>query len=575
MIIEIGSGLKTFKTLKFRRGLNILVSEKHKTSGSRDSRNGTGKTSLVELLHFLFQVRPSKKDDFHKEELLFKIFYAIFIDKVTSHKVARESTHSKDKVYLDEEAIKAETLQAAFSQKWFGLSSEVTSEKYTPKFGALFSFFVRKDRNGGFEKPTLNASQQKPWDSQINIAYLLGFDWRLIQKLQFLKDQKKQVDALLNMIKEGYFSDTSLDLNKMVARRDILDGDIDRKREEIASFQILDGYEEYETEANKLTQEISMLNDQNLYDLKLIEDIDTSLVEVKDIEEVDLKALYAQAQIYFGEQVKKRLEDVKLFHKQITKNRKIQLSKEKQDAQQRIKERRESSEVLQSSLKAKMDILKSHIAFERMAALQSDLNRLEAEYHDIAIQIPKLRDCQMKKEHLRREILEQIDLIGNDVQEREEERTFATKAFAEVSRYLYAESGMLSLGKSSREGGLEIGIEIKAGKSGGKNHMQIFCFDWVLAQAAKRQDKFPGFLVHDSHIFDGVDGRQIGLALRYAQEKCKSLGIQYIVSLNSDDLDKIKSAERESGEKIFDPTDFVMDTRLSDEEAGGLFGIRF
>jgi|GEM_PF-4883436 len=37
----------------------------------------------------------------------------------------------------------------------------------------------------------------------------------------------------------------------------------------------------------------------------------------------------------------------------------------------------------------------------------------------------------------------------------------------------------------------------------------------------KQQDKFPGFLVHDSHIFDGVDGRQIGLALRFAQEKCE------------------------------------------------------
>lgn len=105
--------------------------------------------------------------------------------------------------------------------------------------------------------------------------------------------------------------------------------------------------------------------------------------------------------------------------------------------------------------------------------------------------------------------------------------------------------------------------------------MQVFCFDWLLVETSKRQNRFLGFSVHDSHIFDGVDGRQIGRTLSFAQKKCDELGVQYIVAMDSDDLQKIKQEEETCEEKIFDPTDFIMETRLSNDETGGLFGIRF
>ena len=123
--------------------------------------------------------------------------------------------------------------------------------------------------------------------------------------------------------------------------------------------------------------------------------------------------------------------------------------------------------------------------------------------------------------------------------------------------------------------GLSIETDIVGKKSGGKNHMQVFCFDWLLVEAALKQDRFPGFLIHDSHIFDGVDGRQIALALQLAQQKCERLGVQYIVAMNSDDLQKIEYESYDDGEAEFDPYQYVMNTKLTDEPQGGLFGIRF
>ena len=79
----------------------------------------------------------------------------------------------------------------------------------------------------------------------------------------------------------------------------------------------------------------------------------------------------------------------------------------------------------------------------------------------------------------------------------------------------------------------------------------------------------PGFLIHDSHLFDGVDGRQLISALKVGAETAQELGFQYIVTMNEDDAFK----ETVDG---FNLSDHVLATELTDAmEDGGLFGFRF
>jgi uncharacterized protein YydD (DUF2326 family) len=75
--------------------------------------------------------------------------------------------------------------------------------------------------------------------------------------------------------------------------------------------------------------------------------------------------------------------------------------------------------------------------------------------------------------------------------------------------------------------------------------------------------------VHDSHLFDGVDGRQLISALKVGAETAKALGFQYIVTMNEDDALK----ETING---FDVKEYILPVVLTDaKEDGGLFGIRF
>jgi uncharacterized protein YydD (DUF2326 family) len=552
MIIELTSTLATFKPLRFKNGLNILVAERHETSGPKETRNGTGKTSFIELVHYLLSEKRNADDDFHKPEIIGAEFCGKFSDSSSELLICKKSNPKADDLNEDDSA-----------------------QTYGPKFGALLAYFVRKERSGGFASPKMNSSSQQDWDSQVSLSYLLGFDWRLPQKLQVKKDQKKDADTLAKMIKNGYLTDGALDVNKMQARLDLLDTEIDGKRQEVASASVVDGYRQHEVTANELTSRIRDLNEANLEDLDLVESIDLALKEVEDASAADLKSVYEQAGIFFSDQVRKRFEQVEAFHRQVAKNRELHLRREMKNAQERLASRRTGINRLQDSLKDKLALLRSGMAIERLTLLQSDLNRLEAEQADLRKQIPRFRDVEEDRKRLGREIGDLVDLIGQDIIEREVARKFAVQIFGETSKFLYDEPGQLILGKSKGVAGFSIETDIIGKKSGGKNHMQVFCFDWLLVEAAKRNDRFPGFLIHDSHIFDGVDGRQIGLALKLARSKCEKLGVQYIVAMNSDDLQKIKNEEEVSGEAIFDPSEYIMDTRLSDEPGGGLFGIRF
>ena len=106
-------------------------------------------------------------------------------------------------------------------------------------------------------------------------------------------------------------------------------------------------------------------------------------------------------------------------------------------------------------------------------------------------------------------------------------------------------------------------------RSKGIKNMQIFCFDMMLMRLCSKRDIGPGFLIHDSHLFDGVDGRQLISALKLASRLSDKLKFQYIVTMNEDDAFK----EKLEG---FSIDDHVLAIRLSDSTLdGGLYGVRF
>jgi len=79
----------------------------------------------------------------------------------------------------------------------------------------------------------------------------------------------------------------------------------------------------------------------------------------------------------------------------------------------------------------------------------------------------------------------------------------------------------------------------------------------------------PGFLIHDSTIYDGVDERQRAEALELAASESRAYGFHYICTLNSD---YVPRNEFSSGYRIED----YIRLRLTDADVTGcLMGVRF
>jgi uncharacterized protein YydD (DUF2326 family) len=214
-----------------------------------------------------------------------------------------------------------------------------------------------------------------------------------------------------------------------------------------------------------------------------------------------------------------------------------------------------------------MGILQSHGALDQFAKLQSELATQEAKTEATRQQFAAVQQLEGQKSELEFE-RRQLELrLRQDYQEQEATLSHAILVFGKFSSALYEEAGNLTIDASTN--GPQFDVTIRGEKSKGISNMQIFCFDMMLMQICSEKHIGPGFLVHDSHLFDGVDERQVAKALQLAEKAARDLNFQYIVTMNSDAIPR----DLPDG---FYLNDYIVPVRLTDAtEEGGLFGTRF
>ena len=116
-----------------------------------------------------------------------------------------------------------------------------------------------------------------------------------------------------------------------------------------------------------------------------------------------------------------------------------------------------------------------------------------------------------------------------DMKERTTQRNKAITAFGEFSSYLYNEFGTLLINLDVN--GFEFGIDIpRFIKSRYWKHESIL-YDLTHAKIWSKKKHSPGFTIHDSMVFDGVDERQRAGALQLAKITSEKEGFQYICTL--------------------------------------------
>jgi len=587
MIHTICSDLNTFKTLTFRPGLNILLADKSEGATDRQSRNGAGKTSFVELIHYLFGGRADKDNIFRSPALLPWSFEARIDVGSSLVEVARSGTKpSRIRVQGDTSGwpvppvldpktgdfvFTNDQWRALLGAVFFGLRYDLDideRQRFRPSFRSLFPYFARRQNSGGLLAPTQQSSKQQLWDQQVATTYLLGMDAGISQEFQEVRTQEKAMTELRKATKEGslgHYFGKSADFRTRLA---IAEARARRLAEQIASFNVVPEYAEFEREASTLTRDISIMNDENTTDRELILQLRGAIDSEHTPAVESLERLYREAGVILPGTVNRRFDEVSDFHNAVVQNRRAHLTSEIDAAEVRIYERNRKREQLDGRRRQIMTILRSGGALEHYSRLQEEAGRAQAETEDLRFRLATAERIESTKVELEIERARLLKALQNDLHERQSAISEAILTFEELSNALYEKEGSLTI--CATPNGPAVEVRIDSQRSKGITNMQIFCYDLMLVDLATRRGMGPGFLIHDSHLFDGVDERQVAKALQLGADHAASVGYQYIVTMNSDAL------PRDGFRDGFDVNSFIVPTRLTDEtDTGGLFGIRF
>lgn len=581
MIHRLYSDLPTFKELRFTKGLNILLAEKSEGATKRHTRNRAGKSSMVKMVHFLLGSN-AKKDSLFRTPAIADYEFCMEFDLAGKRTIVQRRGAKASPLAVEGDfstwLVKPRLRDGRYwisNRNWrlvlgvlmFGL--EDYQESWTPTFRSMISYFARRERSGGMHVPVKQSEKQATADQQVNLSYLLGLDWTIPLAWQRVRDREKNLTELKKSLKEGSFGQIIDKASNLKTQVVVVEDRVNRLKDQVATFKVVDEYHNLEQEASRITTDLSALADENTLDQRYISDLERAMAEETPPSPPDLQRLYREAGVALPDLVQRRFEDVKGFHDSVVQNRKSYLQTEVAAANSRISERGKEQELLDTRRAEIMQILNASGALDHFTALQAEVARAEVELETLRQKFETADALESGTTKLKMERARLQERLREDYTEQLNVVKQAILTFQRISSALYEDKAAGSLTLTATENGPEFEIQIQGAKSRGVSNMQIFCFDMMLMLLSIERGRIPGFLIHDSHLFDGVDERQVGTALALGARLAEEHGFQYIVSLNTDDV----PTEVPEG---FNIEDHTLDVRLSDStEDGGLFGFRF
>lgn len=594
MIRQVRASQRSFRNVEFESGLNVVLAHRMESSTQRGSRNGLGKTTLLSIIRFcLGEIRTSKKN-LCAEELQgweFSVDLDIGSDRVTASRsvdkpnqvtlnadgnwLHRHVTDKSSQSRLQQsmtfhevrgnEDLHVDAWRTILGAEMYGLKGEC-SNPHPVSVESLISYDIRCDQ---FDDPFVYRPRQYKSDILLSNAYLLDLSWTFASQWQ---EVSSRVDAIKSeqatrKIDGHLLADMPESVGELETERDQLQRLVDKTDADLRSFQVHPQYVQIENEANDLTRQIHDLSNHVLQLKRLIDFHDESAKDEQPASDEKVIELYKEAGVALSAPLVKRLEDVQAFHFQITKNRRDYLSSEVSRLNQELEHTIAEREQLSIRKAELMRILDNQGAIEEYRRIEHLYGKQRSILDATKRQIEHLNwvETETSKVNIEREKL-LLD-ARRDFEEKSSIKQ-ARNVFNSNSEHLYEAPGKLVV-NIDRNLGYRFEIVKERSDSAGISKMKTLCYDLMRAELWSQRDVRPGFLIHDSDIFAGVDERQIARALELGERKSREFGFQYIVCLNSD---KIPESGFSEG---FSIDDYVRLILKDDTPEGSLLGIRF
>lgn len=581
MIYSIRANRSGFREVSFTSGINLVLADRSKAAGDKDTTNALGKSTLIDIIDFCLGSHAPPGKGLRVEALrgwafTIKLDVAgevvavtrvtdtpgvVAIEGVTQGWGWQPSPNKDGNLTLD-----IKRWRAILARAMFGLNESATERGYRPSGRSLLSYFNR-NKSAAYNTPFKYFDNQKTWDVQLHNAFLLGLDWEKAATWQKLKDQKSALDALKQAIKTGAIDGELSSLGELEAERLRLLTQLEREQAELSSFRVLPQYREIEIQANALTADIHRLVNANIVDKRRLERYREAMTQEDSPTDDRLELLYQEAGVVLPGLAIKTLADAREFNEKIVINRREFIVGEVAALEASLEGR--NIEIANLTLRRGeyLSVLAGQGALDELTQLQVLHAATRLKVDDLANRIAQLRQMTSRVDTIKVETVELKRATEMDYEERRDLWSQALSLFSDFSEHLYKAPGRLVI--DIDDTGYKFDVEIAGSPSEGISKMKIFCYDLMLVSFARQRGLGIDFLIHDSTIFDGVDPRQRAHALELASEMAQKYGFQYICTLNTD---MIPSNDFSAG---FDFEGLVR-LRLTDTNpSGSLLGFRY
>ena len=563
MLKRLTANQDCFKPIKFdENSLNLIIATKNDKSASTASRNGLGKSTFVNVVAFCLGLDVDTKKDLPLEELKEWEWSLTFTNGEKDFTVTRGA--SKPEVVSvrgdltgcpvvgTPEAILGEGVSMKYKvEDWekvlrwifFGLSPAAgggDAGDAAPDYKSLMSRFVRQD----FDDPIRVNPGDKITTSEMAITYLLGLDWQFLAGAKEVRKMKNEADALMSVAKSE-IAQYNKDRASLKAECDRIEQEIADAEKALADFNTIPQAKLVEDNLYEYAIKIAELDRKIVVKSRLLaaarETQSAALVPIAPLEK-----FYGELGMVFSDGAKKTFEQVRDFHLKLTVNRESLIEKQIQLLERELEDlRRVRGEVnakrmeIAESIKAKAALEDYHKRSAELTAQREELQKKREglNLHDRGEEIKARADARR---------MELIAAAKETLKQLRAKIAVEEMFYKNIIDKLYADAipdgspTETTLGIEIREEKANFGISYKpqfwGDRSGGKNKLKTFAFDLTILNEQEKIGSSVRFMVHDSVLYESSDPRQQANALKLVAELCEKKGLQYICTINSDDI---------------------------------------
>tara|TARA_Y100000782_G_scaffold112027_1_gene141353 strand:- start:1751 stop:3511 length:1761 start_codon:yes stop_codon:yes gene_type:complete len=542
--LESPSGL--FQPIIFKDGLNIILG-RYSTTGK--DINGIGKTTIINFIDFCLL------SDGVKQELFSEKFSFIKSESVKLVFSINNDTYSITRNFEDRQLVKFQknnqtTRELTDTDLRLILGAEIgkgLEGVYDPQwYRTLLSFFVQNDHNlsqRDASNPIKFSVGKRQPELFTYLFLLLGIDNNLIWQYDNSSVELKNFRADQTRINKQILEQTGKSVDDFKSDCDIVARKIDKLEKGLENYQFGENTQDLEGKIKNLNARISHLNKEHLYIATKFKDLQESLKIAIDVDPEEVSVLFSQMHSEFSKFIKKSLDEVVQFRKQISSNRNRFLKERESQYQNKLESIQSEVAALETERSKFYKMLDELSAFD---ALKNAYNNLVEEKANLSGQLS---------------YVEQLDYIENAIATK---KSSVSKTVAEIVKnkdklecvvegikevFLDLVDGSVDTdssdtnpyfnieAKAKQNSPLKLTIEVPRGGSLGKGRFKILAFDMtVFISSLYRNKNLPSFLIHDG-VFHAIAHKTRIKYLNYINRRLSTIkGAQYIVTVNEDEI---------------------------------------